>query len=70
MCVCFGPLPQSLHTHVRRRKNPVRKYDPPYIKKPMVKHGGSVNANHRSVEEVSLDGSNKLITYGNQASFR
>lgn len=53
-----------------RRKNPVRKYDPPYIKKPMAKHGGSVNANHRSVEEVSLDGSNKLITYGNQASFR
>lgn len=53
-----------------RRKNPVRKYDPPYIKKPMAKHGGSVNANHRSVEEVSLDGSNKLITYGNQTSFR
>lgn len=42
------------------------KYDPPYTKKSIAKsYGGAGNANHRSVEEVSLDGSNKLITYGN-----
>lgn len=42
------------------------KYDPPYTKKSIGKtYGGAGNANHHSVEEVSLDGSNKLITYGN-----
>lgn len=39
------------------------KYDVPYQKKPIIK--GSSNSNHHSVEEVSLDGSSKLITYGN-----
>lgn len=47
-----------------RRKTTRTKYDPPYIKKPVIKGAG--NSNHVSVEEVSLDGSNKLITYGNQ----
>lgn len=47
-----------------RRKTTRTKYDPPYIKKPIIKGAG--NSNHVSVEEVSLDGSNKLITYGNQ----
>lgn len=42
------------------------KYDPPYTKKPITKaYSSAGNANHHSVEEVSLDGSNKLITYGN-----
>lgn len=49
-----------------RRKTTRMKYDPPYTKKSIGKsYGGSGNANHHSVEEVSLDGSNKLITYGN-----
>lgn len=41
------------------------KYDPPYTKKPSKSYASGTNANHHSVEEVSLDGSNKLITYGN-----
>lgn len=50
-----------------RRKTTRMKYDPPYTKKSIGKtYGGAGNnANHHSVEEVSLDGSNKLITYGN-----
>ncbi|XP_055712336.1 disintegrin and metalloproteinase domain-containing protein unc-71 isoform X4 [Phlebotomus papatasi] len=53
------------------RKTTRLKYDPPYVKKPIAKtYGGAATANHHSVEEVSLDGSNKLITYGNQATFR
>lgn len=48
-----------------RRKSTRMKYDPPYTKKPIIK-GGAANSNHHSVDEVSLDGSNKLITtYGN-----
>lgn len=46
-----------------RRKNTRTKYDPPYTKKSIIK--GTANSNHHSVEEVSLDDSNKLITYGN-----
>lgn len=46
-----------------RRKTTRMKYDPPYTKKPIIK--GATNSNHHSVEEVSLDGSNKIITYGN-----
>lgn len=49
--------------NVNRRKTTRTKYDPPYTKKPIIK--GAANSNHHSVEEVSLDGSNKLITYGN-----
>lgn len=41
------------------------KYDPPYTKKSINKTYGAGNVNHHSMEEVSLDGSNKLITYGN-----
>lgn len=52
---------------LRRRKTTRMKYDPPYTKKPSKAYtgGAASNANHHSVEEVSLDGSNKLITYGN-----
>uniref|UniRef100_A0A1B0DA71 Uncharacterized protein n=1 Tax=Phlebotomus papatasi TaxID=29031 RepID=A0A1B0DA71_PHLPP len=58
-------------TVICRRKTTRLKYDPPYVKKPIAKtYGGAATANHHSVEEVSLDGSNKLITYGNQATFR
>lgn len=54
--------------------------DQPYTKKPSKNYGNAGpaaaaggnganavggTANHNSVEEVSLDGSNKLITYGN-----
>lgn len=46
-----------------RRKTTRAKYDPPYTKKSIIK--GTANSNHHSVEEVSLDDSNKLITYGN-----
>lgn len=51
-----------------RRKTTRLKYDPPYTKKPISKaYGGAgTTANHHSVEEVSLDGSNKLMTYANQ----
>lgn len=52
-----------IHLQCRRKTTRI-KYDPPYIKKPIIKGAG--NSNHVSVEEVSLDGSNKLITYGNQ----
>ncbi|KAH8267598.1 hypothetical protein KR026_010842, partial [Drosophila bipectinata] len=47
------------------------KYDPPYAKKPITKnYGGPLSApNHNSVEEVSLDGSSKLV-YANQTGFR
>lgn len=48
-----------------RRKTTRMKYDPPYTKKSIAKTYGAGNANHHSVEEVSLDGSNKLISYGN-----
>lgn len=46
-----------------RRKTTRTKYEPPYTKKSIIK--GTANSNHHSVEEVSLDDSNKLITYGN-----
>ncbi|XP_055390177.1 disintegrin and metalloproteinase domain-containing protein unc-71 isoform X3 [Condylostylus longicornis] len=55
-----------------RRKTTRLKYDPPYSKKPIAKaYGGAgTTANHhQSVEEVSLDGSSKLM-YGNQTVFR
>ncbi|XP_030378642.1 uncharacterized protein LOC115627181 [Scaptodrosophila lebanonensis] len=54
-----------------RRKTTTLKYDPPYSKKPIAKsYGGAATApNHHSVEEVSLDGSSKLV-YANQAGFR
>ncbi|XP_037932465.1 uncharacterized protein LOC119667246 [Teleopsis dalmanni] len=54
-----------------RRKTTTLKYDPPYSKKPIAKgYGGAgTAANHHSVEEVSLDGSGKLV-YANQAGFR
>ncbi|XP_046802620.1 uncharacterized protein LOC111677536 isoform X5 [Lucilia cuprina] len=53
-----------------RRKTTTLKYDPPYTKKPMAKaYGAAVTAaNHHSVEEVSPDGSNKLV-YANQPGF-
>ncbi|XP_055911641.1 disintegrin and metalloproteinase domain-containing protein unc-71 isoform X6 [Eupeodes corollae] len=50
-----------------RRKTTTLKYDPPYLKKPIAKAGNA--ANHHSVEEVSLDGSSKLM-YQNQTGFR
>lgn len=54
-----------------RRKTTRLKYDPPYVKKPMAKgYAGAATANHHSVEEVSLDGSNKLIAYTTQPGFR
>ncbi|XP_037919023.1 disintegrin and metalloproteinase domain-containing protein unc-71 isoform X3 [Hermetia illucens] len=55
-----------------RRKTTRLKYDQPYNKKPMAKaYGGAgTTANHTSVEEVSLDGSNKLTGYGNQTGYR
>ncbi|ALC49632.1 mmd, partial [Drosophila busckii] len=54
-----------------RRKTTTLKYDAPFSKKPMPKgYGGAATApNHHSVEEVSLDGSSKLV-YANQAGFR
>ncbi|XP_043067293.1 disintegrin and metalloproteinase domain-containing protein unc-71 isoform X4 [Drosophila bipectinata] len=54
-----------------RRKTTTLKYDPPYAKKPITKnYGGPLSApNHNSVEEVSLDGSSKLV-YANQTGFR
>ncbi|XP_033243752.1 uncharacterized protein LOC108160402 isoform X6 [Drosophila miranda] len=54
-----------------RRKTTTMKYDPPYSKKPITKsYGGATTApNHHSVEEVSLDGSSKLV-YANQTGFR
>ncbi|XP_034671734.1 uncharacterized protein LOC117903602 isoform X1 [Drosophila subobscura] len=54
-----------------RRKTTTMKYDPPYSKKPIAKsYGGAATApNHHSVEEVSLDGSSKLV-YANQTGFR
>jgi hypothetical protein len=40
------------------------KYDPPYAKKPMAKYVASnSNANHHTIEEMSLDPTNK---YNNQ----
>lgn len=71
----YNKLYLSVYDHMQRKKkctinySPKRKtnrtkYDPPYTKKPIIKGAG--NSNHVSVEEVSLDGSNKLITYGNQ----
>ncbi|CAO1336972.1 unnamed protein product [Diamesa tonsa] len=49
-----------------RRKTTRLKYDPPYIKKPITKYVTTATANHHhSVEEVSLDGSNKLM-FANQ----
>ncbi|XP_067640130.1 disintegrin and metalloproteinase domain-containing protein unc-71 isoform X10 [Eurosta solidaginis] len=55
-----------------RRKTTTLKYDPPYSKKPIAKgyaSAAATAANHHSVEEVSLDGSSKLV-YANQAGFR
>lgn len=47
---------------ILRRKTTTLKYDPPYVKKPMAKYVTSANANHHSIdEEMSLDGSNKLM---------
>jgi hypothetical protein len=51
-----------------RRKTTRLKYDPPYVKKPMAKYVTTANANHHSVEEMSLDGSNKLM-FNNQNQF-
>lgn len=38
------------------------------MKKPIAKYVSNVTANHHSVEEVSLDGSNKLV-FSNQTQF-
>ncbi|XP_070509632.1 disintegrin and metalloproteinase domain-containing protein 12 isoform X4 [Chironomus tepperi] len=47
-----------------RRKTTRLKYDPPYAKKPMAKYVASnSNANHHTIEEMSLDPTNK---YNNQ----
>ncbi|KAG5678287.1 hypothetical protein PVAND_007974 [Polypedilum vanderplanki] len=51
-----------------RRKTTRLKYDPPYVKKPMAKYVTTANANHHSIEEMSLDGSNKLM-FNNQNQF-
>jgi hypothetical protein len=51
-----------------RRKTTRLKYEAPYMKKPIAKYVSNVTANHHSVEEVSLDGSNKL-TFQNQNQF-
>lgn len=53
-----------------RRKTTRLKYDPPYIKKPIAKFAGApAVGNHHSAEEMSLDGSSKLV-YGNLSQFR
>lgn len=47
-----------------RRKTTRLKYDPPYVKKPMAKYvATNANANHHTIEEMSLDPTNK---YNNQ----
>lgn len=63
-------FPYLLFQIYKRRKTTRLKYDPPYIKKPMAKYAGpTALVNHHNAEEVSLDGSNKLV-YGNIAPFR
>lgn len=63
-------FPYILFQIYKRRKTTRLKYDPPYIKKPMPKYAGPTTlVNHHNPEEVSLDGSNKLV-YGNIAQFR
>lgn len=63
MIICNEKKKCTINYSPKRKTNRT-KYDPPYTKKPIIKGAG--NSNHVSVEEVSLDGSNKLITYGNQ----
>ncbi|XP_037027838.1 disintegrin and metalloproteinase domain-containing protein unc-71 [Bradysia coprophila] len=66
MALCYRPVFDRKGNPIFKRKTTRMKYDPPYTKKSIGKtYGGAGNANHHSVEEVSLDGSNKLITYGN-----
>ncbi|XP_055626644.1 disintegrin and metalloproteinase domain-containing protein unc-71 isoform X4 [Toxorhynchites rutilus septentrionalis] len=51
-----------------RKKTTRLKYDPPYVKKPMAKYvGGAANANHHSQDDISLEGSNKMM-FGNQTT--
>ncbi|XP_031627825.1 disintegrin and metalloproteinase domain-containing protein unc-71 [Contarinia nasturtii] len=66
MALCYRSVVVHRNFTLCLRKTTRTKYDPPYIKKPIIKGAG--NSNHVSVEEVSLDGSNKLITYGNTFS--
>jgi hypothetical protein len=55
-------------SHSFRRKTTRLKYDPPYVKKPAAKYIATANTNHHSIEEMSLDGTNKLM-YNNQNQF-
>ncbi|XP_063707352.1 disintegrin and metalloproteinase domain-containing protein 22 isoform X2 [Culicoides brevitarsis] len=69
MALCYRSVVVQRFTICLRRKSTRLKYDPPYIKKPIAKYPGQTAlANHRNAEEVSLDGSNKLV-YGNIAPY-
>uniref|UniRef100_A0A336MZJ4 CSON003544 protein n=1 Tax=Culicoides sonorensis TaxID=179676 RepID=A0A336MZJ4_CULSO len=70
MALCYRSVVVQRFTICLRRKTTRLKYDPPYIKKPMAKFTGpTALVNHHTAEEVSLDGSNKLV-YGNITQFR
>lgn len=45
------------------------KYDPPYVKKPMVKKYPGKGPNHNP-EEAAMESANKILTFGSMPSYR
>ncbi|XP_050076828.1 uncharacterized protein LOC126563597 isoform X8 [Anopheles maculipalpis] len=69
MALCYRSVVVHNNFSLCLRKKTTRlKYDPPYVKKPMAKYvGGATAANHHSQDDVSLEGSNKMM-FGNQTT--
>ncbi|XP_055550304.1 uncharacterized protein LOC129732887 isoform X7 [Wyeomyia smithii] len=69
MALCYRSVVVHNNFSLCLRKKTTRlKYDPPYVKKPMAKYvGGAANANHHSQDDISLEGSNKMM-FGNQTT--
>ncbi|XP_055586566.1 uncharacterized protein LOC129739173 isoform X3 [Uranotaenia lowii] len=72
MALCYRSVVVHNNFSLCLRKKTTRfKYDPPYVKKPMAKYvGGPANANHHSQDDISLEGSNKLMFTNQNAQFR
>ncbi|PSN30168.1 hypothetical protein C0J52_26156, partial [Blattella germanica] len=52
-----------------KRKSTMPKYDPPYVKKPMVKkYAGDKGPNHNP-EEAAMESVNKILTFGSMPSY-
>ncbi|XP_047110885.1 disintegrin and metalloproteinase domain-containing protein 22 isoform X1 [Schistocerca piceifrons] len=53
-----------------RRKSTMPKYDPPYVKKPMVKkYAGKSAANRTPEEAAAMENVNKILKFGNMPSY-